>query len=108
MVNASGRRVVVVVVAAIALQVDASQKLSCSHQQANNRAAPCALKMDPIKDVRDIGGRDVYRIRMTNVGNHIEKSRERMILELGRDDIRKKPSILVTSKEIIVLFLFRF
>jgi hypothetical protein len=24
--------------------------------------------MDPIKDVRDIGGRDVYRIRMTNVG----------------------------------------
>lgn len=68
MVNASGRGVVVVVVAAIALQVDASQKLSCSHQQANNRAAPCVLKMDPIKDVRDIGGRDVYRIRMTNVG----------------------------------------
>jgi hypothetical protein len=40
--------------------------------------------------------------------NHIEKSRERMIVELGRDDIQKKPSILVTSKEIIVLFLFRF
>jgi hypothetical protein len=54
-VNASGRGVVVVV-AAIALQVDASQKLSCSHQQSN-RAAPCVLKMDPIKDVRDIGGR---------------------------------------------------
>jgi hypothetical protein len=49
-VYASGRGVIV---AATALQVDASQKLSCSQQQAN-RAAPCALKMDLIRDVRNI------------------------------------------------------
>ena len=66
------------------------------------------IELRPVLYVRDICGRDVYRIRTTNVGNHIEKSRERMIVELGRDDIQKKPSILVTSKEIIVLFLFRF
>jgi hypothetical protein len=50
-VYASGRGIVV---AAIALQADASQKLSCIHQQANG-AAPCALKIDPIRDVRDNG-----------------------------------------------------
>jgi hypothetical protein len=64
---ASGRVVVVVVAAAIALQVDASQKLSCIHEQANG-AAPCALKIDPIRDVRDISALNIYRIRMTNVG----------------------------------------